>query len=159
MAITAVYPGTFDPITNGHRDLILRTNTLFDRIILAIAENPNKKPIFSLEERVSLAQMALDDIANVSVKGFKGLLIDFAKVNHAKVIIRGLRAVSDFEYELQLAEMNRQLAPDIETLFLTPAQKYGFISSSLVKELARLGGDISPFVPEKIMAELKKRMG
>lgn len=158
MSITAIYPGTFDPITNGHVDLIQRGLFLFDKVIVAVAENPNKKPFFALEDRVTFAKLALDGFNNVSVQGFTGLLIEYARAQSAKVIIRGLRAVSDFEYELQLAEMNRQLAPDIETLFLTPAQKYAFLSSSLVRELSRLGGDISQFVPRKVMAELSNYM-
>ena len=141
----AIYPGTFDPITNGHIDLIQRASNLFDEVIVAIAANSKKHPYFSLEERISLCEEVLA-CSNVSVKGFSCLLIDFAKEQNASILIRGLRAVSDFEYEFQLASMNRNLAPDIESVFLMPADEYSFISSSLVKEVASLGGDISKFV-------------
>ena len=155
---TAVYPGTFDPITNGHADLIQRAARLFDRVIVAVAVNPAKGTTFTHEERVSLAKTALAGVDNVSVEGFDSLLVDFVRSRSAQVILRGLRAVSDFEYEFQLAGMNRKLAPEIETVFLTPAEQYAFISSSLVREVASFGGDVSDFVHEKVKAELEKRL-
>jgi len=142
----ALYPGTFDPITNGHIDLIKRATKLFDSVVVAIAASSKKNPKFSLEERVELAEKVLTDCPNVTVKSFDILLIDFARQQDATVLIRGLRAVSDFEYEFQLASMNRNLAPDLESVFLMPADEYSFISSSLVKEVAALGGDVSKFV-------------
>ena len=151
----ALYPGTFDPITNGHIDLVKRAANLFDEVIVSIASSQKKKPRFTLEERIDLAQKVLSDCPNVSVKGFDILLIDFAKQQNASVLIRGLRAISDFEYEFQLASMNRNLAPDIESLFLMPADEYSFISSSLVKEVASLGGDVSDFVHPLVIDPLK----
>jgi len=142
----ALYPGTFDPITNGHLDLVHRATNLFDEVIVAIASNQKKQPRFSLEERIELAEKALADCPNVTIKGFDTLLVDFAKSQNATILIRGLRAVSDFEYEFQLASMNRNLSPDIESIFLMPSDEYSFISSSLVKEVAALGGDVSNFV-------------
>jgi len=142
----ALYPGTFDPITNGHIDLVQRAAKLFDSVIVAIASSSKKNPKFTLEKRIELAEKVLSDCPNVSVKGFDILLIDFAHQQNATVLIRGLRAVSDFEYEFQLASMNRNLAPDLESVFLMPADEYSFISSSLVKEVAALGGDVSKFV-------------
>ncbi len=142
----ALYPGTFDPITNGHIDLVQRAAKLFDTVIVAIASSSKKNPKFSLEKRIELAKQVLSNCPNVEVKGFDFLLIDFARQQKATVLIRGLRAVSDFEYEFQLASMNRHLAPDIESVFLMPADEYSFISSSLVKEVATLGGDVSNFV-------------
>lgn len=142
----ALYPGTFDPITNGHIDLVQRAANLFDEVIVSIASSQKKKPRFTLEERIELAEKVLADCPNVTVKGFDILLVDFAKQQNATVLIRGLRAISDFEYEFQLASMNRNLAPNIESLFLMPADEYSFISSSLVKEVAALGGDVSNFV-------------
>ncbi|WP_455216673.1 pantetheine-phosphate adenylyltransferase [Kaarinaea lacus] len=158
MANIAIYPGTFDPITRGHSDLVDRSARLFDKVIVALAASPGKTPVFSLEERIDLARSVLGHYPNVEVCGFDGLLVDFAHEKGANIIIRGLRAVSDFEYEFQLAGMNRKLAPDIETLFLTPAEQYSYISSSLVREVASLGGDISPFVHEKIVAELARKL-
>lgn len=161
MKITAIYPGTFDPITNGHSDLVQRASRIFDRVILAVAKgnkSENKKPFFSLEERVSLAKEVLADIDNVDVIQFDGLLVDFVQQQNAQVILRGLRAVSDFEYEFQLAGMNRHLNEKIETLFLTPAEQYSYISSSLVREVAVLGGDVSPFVHEQVAAALNNRI-
>lgn len=155
---TAVYPGTFDPITNGHTDLVQRAARLFDRVIVAIAANPGKTPAFSVEYRVRLAQEVLSDLANVEVCSFDSLLVDFLHQRGAEVILRGLRAVSDFEYEFQLASMNRQLAPDIETVFLTPAEQYAFVSSSLVREIAGLGGDVSAFVHPRVVAALRERV-
>lgn len=154
MNITAIYPGTFDPITNGHSDLVARAARLFDQVIVAVAANPAKTPAFSLDERVRLARSVLGGIAHVEVCGFDTLLADFAQARGARVILRGLRAVSDFEHEFQLAGMNRRLAPDIETLFLTPAEQYTYISSSLVREIARFGGDVSAFVAESVQAAL-----
>lgn len=158
MPVTAIYPGTFDPITNGHSDLVQRASCLFDKVIVAIAANPNKTPMFNLEERVGLAQEVLSGLDNVEICGFDSLLADFAREQGATVILRGLRAVSDFEYEFQLAGMNRHLAPDVETIFLTPAEKYTFISSSLVKEVATLGGEVGDFVDTKVKAALQNRM-
>ena len=155
---TVVYPGTFDPITNGHTDLVERAAHLFARVIVAVAVNADKAAAFPVETRVSLAREVLEHIANVEVCSFDNLLVDFMHQNKAGVILRGLRAVSDFEYEFQLAGMNRQLAPDIETLFLTPAQQYAYISSSLVREIAILGGDVTPFVHRKVVAALHSLM-
>jgi len=159
MTRTVIYPGTFDPITNGHTDLVQRAAKLFDRVVIAIAKGGHKGPVFSLEERVVLAQNVFTGQANVEVMSFDNLLVDFAKQQDANVILRGLRAVSDFEYEFQLASMNRHLSPEIETLFLTPAEEYSYISSSVVREVASLGGDITPFVHLKVAAALKQRMG
>lgn len=156
--LKAVYPGTFDPVTRGHEDLVRRATRLFDEIIVAIAENRDKKPFFSLEERVAMARGVLADIPGVRVEGFGGLLIDFAAANQANVVLRGLRAVSDFEYEFQLAGMNRNLKPDIETIFMTPSDQYMFISSSMVREIARLGGDVSPFVHPLVMRQLNAKI-
>jgi pantetheine-phosphate adenylyltransferase len=153
----AVYPGTFDPITNGHADLVSRAAPLFDRVVVGIAESAGKGPSLSLEERISLARLALAGNANVEVRGFSALLVDFVREIGAGVIIRGLRAVSDFEYEFQLASMNRHLIPEAETLFLTPAEQYSFISSSLVREIARLGGDVSGFVHPAVQQALRQR--
>ncbi len=147
---TALYPGTFDPITNGHMDLLARASLLFDEIVLAIADSPNKKPAFSLQERVAMATEALVSLKNVRVLGFDGLLADFVHEMHAGVLLRGLRAVSDFEYEFQLASMNRHLIANVETVFLTPSEQFSFISSSLVREVARLGGNVSEFVPANV---------
>jgi pantetheine-phosphate adenylyltransferase len=158
MHVTALYPGTFDPITNGHSDIIERAARLFDRVIVAIAANAKKQPAFSLEERIALAREALAGLANVEVCGFDSLLADYVQQQGAQVILRGLRAVSDFEYEFQLAGMNRRLAPKVETLFLTPAENYAFISSSLVKEVASLGGDVSAFVHPTVLAALGNRL-
>ena len=155
----ALYPGTFDPITKGHTDLIERATRLFDQVVVALAANPGKTSIFSLDERLQMARTALQDIDNVEICAFDGLLVNFAREQGVNIVIRGLRAISDFEYEFQLASMNRKLAPDIETLFLTPAEQYAYISSSLVREIASLGGDVSPFVHEKIMAELVRKLG
>lgn len=146
MTRIAVYPGTFDPITNGHSDLVHRATRLFDRVVLAIAHNPEKSPLFSLDERIDLAKNVLKEIKNLEIVGFSGLLIDFAREQNATVVLRGLRAVSDFEYEFQLASMNRKLDSSIETAFLTPSENHTFVSASLVKEIARYGGDVSKFV-------------
>ena len=147
MTITrAVYPGTFDPITNGHEDLIQRASRLFDHVVVGVAQSSAKRPFFSLDERVEIAREVLSPYKNVTVKGFRGLLSQFVNEEKASVILRGLRAVSDFEYEFQLAGMNRRLAPGVETLFLTPSDKYLFLSATIVREIAVLGGDISAFV-------------
>ena len=143
---TAVYPGTFDPITNGHSDLIQRATIIFDRVIVAVAASPGKNPRFTLAERVALAQEVLAGMEQVEIMEFDSLLVDFARRNGADVILRGLRAVSDFEDEFQLAGMNRRLAPEVETMFLTPAEQFSYISSSLVREIAQLGGDVGEFV-------------
>ena len=152
----AVYPGTFDPITNGHHDLVRRAASIFQRVIVAIAANPNKAPMFPLEMRVELAQRVLTDLANVEVLGYSGLTVDFARAHKATVVVRGLRAVSDFEFEFQLANMNRHVAREIETVFLTPQEQFTFISSTLVREVAVLGGDVHEFVHPTVEAELKK---
>ncbi|MDN4503018.1 pantetheine-phosphate adenylyltransferase [Alteromonadaceae bacterium BrNp21-10] len=159
MHTKAVYPGTFDPITNGHTDLIERAANMFSHIVVGIASNPNKKPLFSLEERVQLANNVISHLDNVEVIGFTGLLVDFAKQHQATVLIRGLRAVSDFEYEFQLANMNRRLSPDLESVFLTPSEGNSFISSTLVKEVALHKGDVSgfcaPCVEQALLAKFK----
>ena len=153
---TAIYPGTFDPITNGHHDLVRRAASIFERVIVAIAANPNKAPMFPLDARVDMARRVLHDLPNVSVVGYSGLTVEFARANKAAVVVRGLRAVSDFEFEFQLANMNRHMVRDIETVFLTPQEQFTFISSSLVREIAVLGGDVREFVHPIVEAELKK---
>ena len=153
----AVYPGTFDPITNGHVDLVSRAAPLFERIVVGIAESPGKSPAFSVDERVNLARIALAGFPNVDVQGFDSLLAHFVRDLGAGVLLRGLRAVSDFEYEFQLASMNRHLIPEVETLFLTPSEQYSFISSSLVREIGRLGGDVTGFVHPAVQAALHLR--
>jgi pantetheine-phosphate adenylyltransferase len=158
MKITAIYPGTFDPITHGHSDLVQRATQIFDHVIVAIAANPAKTPAFTLAERLDMAHLALADLNNIEICSFDTLLVDFVKSRNARVILRGLRAVSDFEYEFQLAGMNRHLAPAIETMFLMPAEQYAYISSSLVREVAALGGDISGFVHAGVKAALYDRM-
>ncbi|MDZ7828490.1 MAG: pantetheine-phosphate adenylyltransferase [Halofilum sp. (in: g-proteobacteria)] len=157
MDVTAVYPGTFDPLTNGHVDVAGRASRMFHRVIISVAENPGKQPFFDVEERVHLAEAAFADFPNIDVRPFSTLLVDYARDQGAGVILRGLRAVSDFEFEVQLSGMNRQLAPDIETLFIAAAQQYGFVSSSLVREIASLGGDISEFVPPAVKQALDRR--
>ncbi len=151
-----IYPGTFDPITNGHVDLIQRAANVFDKLIIAIAENPKKKPFFSWQDRIDMATDAVAEINNIEICGYDNLLIDFAKQKKANIILRGLRAVSDFEYEFQLAGMNRRLASEIETVFMTPAEQYAYVSSTLVKEIAALGGDVSQFVPAIVCQALAK---
>ena len=157
MSITAIYPGTFDPITNGHIDLVHRASKLFEHVIVAVAINPTKTPAFNLSERVALAKETLADLPNVEVCGFDGLLVDIAREKQAQVIIRGLRAVSDFEHEFQLAGMNRHMEPNVETMFLTPAEQFSYISSSLVREVAALGGDVSAFVAPCVAQALANR--
>lgn len=154
--ITAVYPGTFDPITRGHQDLIQRAAALFDQLVVAVATNPGKSPLFDLAERVNLIEASVEGMAGVRVVAFDCLLADFCRQQEARVIIRGLRAVSDFEYEFQLAGMNRHLVPEVETIFLTPAEKFTYLSSSLIKEIAGLGGDVSEFVHPAVLAALTK---
>jgi len=156
MSITAVYPGTFDPITNGHYDLIERAARFYDRLVVAVANNRNKNSMFTLEERVEMAKQVVAGLDNVEVIGFDGLLVDFVHKINGNVLLRGLRAVSDFEYEFQLASMNRKLAPEIETMFMTPAEQYAFISSSLVREISKLGGDVSEFVHPVVSNALGK---
>ena len=155
--IKAVYPGTFDPLTRGHEDLVRRASTLFDKLVLAIADSKAKKPYFTLEERIAMAREVLGDVKNVEIVGFSSLLTEFVRKQGARVVLRGLRAVSDFEYEFQLASMNRHLIPNVETLFLTPAEQYSFISSSLVREIARLGGDVSGFIHPAVQAALVRK--
>ncbi|WP_372627742.1 pantetheine-phosphate adenylyltransferase [Arsukibacterium sp.] len=157
MKVKAIYPGTFDPLTNGHSDLVLRAARLFDSVVVGVASNPSKQPLFSLEERVQLAEQAFADCGNVQVIGFSGLLAQFAKEQHALVLLRGVRAVADYEYEFQLASMNRQLNPELDSLFMTPSEKNTFISSTLVKEVCRHGGDISSFVPAHVERALKAK--
>jgi len=155
----AVYPGTFDPITHGHTDLVTRAARVFEHVIVAIAESPHKAPFFTLKKRIELAQSQIGHLDNISIVGFRNLLVEFVQENGAGVIVRGLRAVSDFEYEFQLASMNRNLASKVETMFLTPDEKYGFISSTLVREVARLNGNVSKFVGPEIELALKEQFG
>ena len=155
--ITAVYPGSFDPATYGHLDIIKRASISFDRVIVGVLHNSAKSPLFSVEERVKILAKATKDIPNVEVKAFEGLSVNFARENHAQVIVRGLRAVTDFEYELQIAQLNRVIAPDIDTVFLTTNLKYAYLSSSSVKEVAAYGGDISNFVTAGVAEEVHKK--
>ena len=155
--IKAVYPGTFDPLTRGHEDLVRRAATLFDTLILAIADSKAKRPFFTVDERIAMAKEVLADVKNVKVVGFSGLLIDFVRDEKARVVLRGLRAVSDFEYEFQLAGMNRHLYPEMETIFLTPSEQHMFISATLVREIASLGGDVSQFVHPVVVKRLKQK--
>lgn len=161
--IRAVYPGTFDPLTRGHEDLVRRASRLFDNLILAIADSRAKRPFFTLTERIDMAQQALGDVRNLTITGFTGLLTDFVQAQKASVVLRGLRAVSDFEYEFQLAGMNRDLNPEMETVFLTPGEQHMFISATLVREIATLGGDVSkfvhPLVRERLIAKVKSLGG
>ncbi|MFO1321215.1 MAG: pantetheine-phosphate adenylyltransferase [Burkholderiales bacterium] len=153
----AVYPGTFDPMTRGHEDLVRRASQLFDVVVVAIATSRAKQPLFTLEDRIQISREVLAPYPNVEIRGFSGLLMDFLKVVDAKIIVRGLRAVSDFEYEFQMAGMNRILYPDVETLFLTPAEQYQFISATMVREIATMGGDVSPFVNPLILDRLRAK--
>lgn len=157
--IRAVYPGTFDPITRGHEDIVRRAAELFDEVVVAVADSLAKRPFFNLDERVRLAREVLKPYRNVRVEGFRGLLMDFIRKNKVAVILRGLRAVSDFEYEFQMAGMNRNLHPDVETLFLTPAEQYMFISASIVREIASFGGDVSKFVHPRVVRSLSAKVG
>ncbi len=154
----AVYPGTFDPMTMGHVDLVKRASKLFDSVIIAIASSNSKKPMFSLEERIEIGNKIFADDPKVEVVGFSGLLVNFAKENDANILIRGLRVVADFEYEFQLANMNRAMSPDIESVFLTPKEEYSYISSSLVKEIATMGGDVTRFVDPVTLEALSQKI-
>jgi len=155
--LTAVYPGTFDPITNGHLDILSRGGKMFDRIVVAILRNPDKDPLFPLEERMEILKAVVSRWPNVSVESFEGLLVEFARARGAQVIVRGLRALSDFEYEFQMTLMNQRLGPGIQTVFMMPSEAYSYVSSRLVKEVARLGGDVTGLVPEDVASRLKKR--
>ena len=155
---TAIYPGTFDPLTCGHEDLVRRASALFGRVVVGVADSRSKKPFFTLDERIEMAREALASYRNVEVFGFTGLLRDFVREHHGDLILRGLRAVSDFEYEFQMAGMNRQLIPDVETVFLTPDEKYMFISATIVREIAVLGGDASMFVPDAIKRRIADKV-
>ncbi len=157
MKLTAVYPGTFDPITNGHLDILARGGKMFDRIIVAILRNPDKDPLFPLEERVEILKSVVSRWSNISVESFDGLLVDFARARGAQVIVRGLRALSDFEYEFQMTLMNQRLEPGIQTVFMMPSETYSYVSSRLVKEVARLGGDVTGLVPDDVASRLKRR--
>lgn len=159
MQVTAIYPGTFDPITNGHVDLIHRAARIFDVVVVAVAVNREKAPLFDVDQRVALVNQAVSDCSNVECVGFDSLLVECAQQVGARVVLRGLRAVSDFEYEFQLASMNRRLSAEVETMFLTPAEQYAFISSSMVREIAKLGGDVSGFVPPPVNEALRERFG
>lgn len=159
MTVSAMYPGTFDPLTLGHEDLVRRASRLFDKVVVAIAANPSKEPMFTLDERVDLARSSMSELDNVEVTGYEGLTVDFARKHDLQVIVRGLRAISDFEYEFQLANMNRHLTDEVETAFLTPTEKYTYISSSLVREICSLGGDISEFVSPQVSKALFARCG
>ena len=156
--VTAIYPGTFDPLTRGHEDLVRRASGLFGKLVVGVADSKNKRPFFSLEERLEIANEVLGHYPNVHVEGFSGLLKDFVRRHDARVIVRGLRAVSDFEYEFQMAGMNRYLLPDVETMFLTPSDQYQFISGTIVREIAILGGDVSKFVFPSVEKWLKEKM-
>lgn len=156
---TAIYPGSFDPITNGHIDILKRASKLFDNVIIAVLENPTKTPFFSVTERISLIKETVSELKNVQVDSFKGLTVDYARQKNAKVLIRGLRAVSDFEYEMQMAQMNKNLFPNLETIFLVPSVENSFLSSSLVKEVSILGGDVSQIVPDSVNKKLIKKQG
>lgn len=157
MNVIAVYPGTFDPITLGHVDLVCRASRIFERVVLAVAESKAKAPLFDFTERLEMAQEAVASLTNVDVVGFNSLLVDCARAHGATVILRGLRAVSDFEFEFQMAGMNRSLSPELETLFLTPGERYAFLSSSVIREIAKFGGDVSAFVPEHVRAALVQK--
>ena len=155
---SAVYPGTFDPITNGHQDLVRRAASVFDRVVVAIAANPNKAPMFPLDVRVDMARRVLSDLPNVVVEGYSGLTVEFAKKKGAHVVVRGLRAVSDFEFEFQLANMGRHIAPGVETVFLTPKENFTFISSTMVREIAMLGGSVTAFVHPLVEAAFRGKV-
>ena len=159
MSQRAIYPGTFDPMTKGHIDLIERACNLFDEIVIAIAASEAKNPLFTLDERIKIAEKIFESNEKVTVIGFSGLLVDLAKDNDAKILIRGLRVVADFEYEFQLANMNRAMMPELESVFLTPKEQYSYISSSLVKEICKMGGDVSEFVDGISLSELKRKYG
>ncbi len=154
----AVYPGSFDPVTNGHLDIIKRASDIFDKVIISILENNSKEPLFTVEERIELLKRSTSDIQNVVIDSFSGLLVNFLREKNARVIIKGLRAVSDFEYEFQMALMNSKLAPEIETLFMMTSSKYSYLSSSIVKEVAKHGGSLNELVPEEIVGEIYKKV-
>lgn len=158
MRVTAIYPGTFDPMTVGHMDVAKRASSMFDDVIVAVAGSTSKNPFFSLDERVGMATDILADLDNVTVQSFNGLLVEYAAQANSKVIVRGLRAISDFEYEVQIAGVNRHLAPDIETVFIAASQEYTFLSSSIVREIARLRGDVSDFVHPLVIDEFSRRL-
>ena len=158
MTIKAVYPGTFDPLTLGHEDLARRASKLFDSVILAVADSKSKKPLFTLDERVTIARETLKDLKNVEVMGFSGLLMNFVQKQGARVVVRGVRAVSDFDYEFQLAGMNRQLYPEVETIFMTPGEQYAYVSATLVREISILGGDVSKFVSPLVAGRLAEKV-
>ena len=159
MSVTALYPGTFDPPTNGHLDLIQRGARLFDHLIVSILNNPVKDPLFTVEERAEMLRESISDMSNVSVATFDGLMVDFARQQGAKAVLRGIRAISDYEYEFQMALMNRRLAPDVETVFLQPAGRYSFVSSRMLKEVFSFGGDVSGLVPPNVLKRLRDRIG
>lgn len=159
MSNTVIYPGTFDPVTNGHQDLIARAARIFDKVIVAVADSPKKNPLFDLKQRVYLLEEVVKPFNNVEITGFNNLLVEFAREHNANIILRGLRAVSDFEYEFQLADMNRKLAPGIESLFLTPDNHLSYISSSLIREISSLGGNVDEFVHPVVAAALAERFG
>jgi pantetheine-phosphate adenylyltransferase len=152
-----IYPGTFDPITNGHVDLVTRASKIFDNIVVAVSEHTSKKTLLSFKERISLTQQSLENISNVTVLGFQNLLVDFARDQNIFLILRGIRAIADFEYERQLSSMNHHLAPEIETVFMAPQEKYAHISSTFVRDIARLGGDVSAFVPQVVSSTLQRK--
>jgi pantetheine-phosphate adenylyltransferase len=156
MSNTIIYPGTFDPVTNGHVDLVTRASKIFNKVIVAVAEHTSKKTLLSLEDRILLAQQSLRFLSNVKILGFQGLLVEFARKQKTHLVLRGVRAIADFEYERQLASMNQHLAPELETIFMTPAEKYTHISSTFIRDIARLGGDISEFVPKAVVKGLEK---
>ncbi len=154
---TIIYPGTFDPITNGHLDLIERASAMFDQVLIAVAYSEKKKPMFTLEERIDLCQRATAHLPNIAIKQYSNLLVDFARDNNARFVLRGVRAIADFEYELQLANMNRAMYPEFETVFLTPVEGFAFISSTLVREIASMGGNADQFVPPVVVEALHQR--
>ena len=158
MSLIAVYPGTFDPITNGHTDLVNRGVKIFDKVIIAVAQNPSKNTLFTVKERIEFIQEIFDANSKVEIYSLDKLLVDFANDHNATVILRGLRAVSDFEYEVQLASMNRSMEPNIESVFMSPAEEYGFLSSSIIKEIAKHGGDLSKFIDKAVLAALQKKL-
>lgn len=158
MTVSAVYAGTFDPITSGHEDITRRACKLFDRVIIAVADSKSKKPLFTLDERVAIARESLADVKNVEVMGFSGLLMNFVRQHNARVVVRGVRSVTDFDYEFQLAGMNRQLFPDVETIFLTPGEQHAYVSATLVREIAILGGDFTKFVSPVIARHLAEKI-
>ena len=158
MSLIAVYPGTFDPITNGHSDLVNRGVKIFDKVIIAVAQNPSKNTLFTVKERIEFIQEIFDANSQVEIYSLDKLLVDFANDHNATVILRGLRAVSDFEYEVQLASMNRSMEPNIESVFMSPAEEYGFLSSSIIKEIAKHGGDLSKFIDKAVLSALQKKL-